>query len=371
MPPVSSITSMAMLLAADWRVAAVRPGKYVLTTGPAGEGVAVGRGVGVAVGAGVGVAVGAGVGVAVGAGVGVAVGAGVGESVGAAVGSSVGESVGAAVGAVAGESVGAAVAVPVGAGVGAGVAAGGVDVGAGVGVAAGAGTTSSSVKTVDAMTDVSDSSRVRVDELETDRACGPSTAAGTLIETLNRPLLETCAVGMPAREPSHRIWTWVRQGNPDPWTCTMVPAGPAFGDRLIFGAPPVDAKAKVNGTTRLASKTTRIARDAKSTRRRGDCGARGAASWTQADPSQKANAVLHSATRLAARAPWLCDPASRRVCLFVARRPNGTAADHWSGARLRVRPDVVDDAPNVGAGARKAMGRSFASRAPKYRQVLA
>jgi hypothetical protein len=46
----------------------------------------------------------------------------------------------------------------------------------------------------------------------------------------------------------------------------------------------------------------------------------GSSAWTQRVPSQNDNAILHSATRRTQGVPWLCGPASRRVCLFVDAR---------------------------------------------------
>jgi hypothetical protein len=102
-------------------------------------------------------------------------------------------------------------------------------------------------------------------------------------------------------------------------TVTEAPAGLTEGASEIAGAD-VAAKVDVNGRRRAAATMTIVAVAAKTRRRelrrvlRRVCVR---VSGTHRVPSQKANAVLRSATRLTLGVPWLCGPASRRVCYFV------------------------------------------------------
>ena len=84
------------------------------------------------------------------------------------------------------------------------------------------------------------------------------------------------------------------------------------------------------GTSRPASTNNIVAVANLSGIRRDLAGSR-AVGWRssiQRDPSQNMG-WLRSATRLTAGVPWLCDPASRRVCYFV-----GPGIAHWSGNEL-------------------------------------
>ena len=96
-------------------------------------------------------------------------------------------------------------------------------------------------------------------------------------------------------------------------TKTDVPDTPLAGDVDIDAAV---ALVDANGSARAARTRNIVAVAARSRQgvRLGD--ARGLTSATQRVPSQKDMLWLRSATRLTARVPWLCGPASRRVCYF-------------------------------------------------------
>ena len=130
-----------------------------------------------------------------------------------------------------------------------------------------------------------------------------------------RPL--AVATGIVPSTPSHVIWTLVLEAKPVPEMLTDVPTGPVRGDRVIVG-PEVDAKVDTTGRRSAPATMIIVAVAARSRQRelRRVGGVR--SSETQWVPSQKDNVVLHSATRLTQGVPWLCGPASRRVCLFVA-----------------------------------------------------
>ena len=142
-----------------------------------------------------------------------------------------------------------------------------------------------------------------------DPANAKSTAASGCLETA-------------AYEP--RNWSLHRRSQPpayeastvDSWK-TRAPDEPPH-DRMSRSAELDAAPAPTKGTARAATPTimTPVASQSRPRRRVGG-GAAAAARWsTQRVPSQ--NIVrLRSATRLTRRVPWLCGPASRRVCYFV------------------------------------------------------
>ena len=115
--------------------------------------------------------------------------------------------------------------------------------------------------------------------------------------TLKLPWPVTGAVGRPAAELSQVIWTRVVAVKPVPVTVTEVPAGPTEGESEIAGVD-VAAKVDVNGRRRAAATTTIVAVAAQSRQREVRRVCVGVTSETHRVPSQKANAVLHSATRL-------------------------------------------------------------------------
>jgi hypothetical protein len=92
-------------------------------------------------------------------------------------------------------------------------------------------------------------------------------------------------------------------------------------------------------------------------------------SETQWVPSQKDNVVLHSATRLTQGVPWLCGPASRRVCLFVAPGLRGRGCQ-WMNrtARMTGREVALTDWLNRTAWRPLSQWRGrFEGPAPRYR----
>jgi hypothetical protein len=138
-----------------------------------------------------------------------------------------------------------------------------------------------------------------------------------------------------------------------PVTVTDVPAAPTDGERRIVGVTP-DARLDPNGTRSVAATMTIVAVAAQSRNLLLRRVLRLATSATHSDPSQKDNVVLHSATRLTSRVPWLCGPASRRVCSFVAAL-RGCA--RMPELRPGHRVDRLGAPYSVGASA--AMTRSF------------
>jgi hypothetical protein len=185
--------------------------------------------------------------------------------------------------------------------------------------------------------------------------------------TLKRPAPLTETVGGPTAELSQVSWTRVPAGKPVPVMVTEAPAGPTDGESEIAGAD-VDAKVDVNGRRRAAATMTIVAVAAKSRQRELRRVCVGVTSETHRVPSQKANAVLHSATRLTRGVPWLCGPASRRVCLFVAARLSRCLWVRGHVDRLAAEPYAVVSAVPI--------TRSFAAagtevparrREPKYR----
>ncbi len=138
---------------------------------------------------------------------------------------------------------------------------------------------------------------------------------------------------------------------------TRLPAAPVSGEVLRAGGVVDPALLAVNGTTRAARTSSMIAvapqppaRDASVA---GAClvpaplgravARSGSSAWTQRVPSQNDNAILHSATRRTQGVPWLCGPASRRVCLFVdaleartERWARPGAGPRWHGGACRL-----------------------------------
>src|SRR5207244_1586453 len=157
--------------------------------------------------------------------------------------------------------------------------------------------------------------------------CSPRDVLGTVIEVANRPLPLTVTVGTLAGLASHVSLSWVCGANPEPLTAIAWPTTPAPGARLIDG---VLASIGVNGsaTARRPSPAAIVSAQSNARRRRDLDGRPAGASWSgriHRRPSQNDTGSLHSVARLARRAPWLCGPASRRVCSFVGRRSFRTA----------------------------------------------
>jgi len=135
--------------------------------------------------------------------------------------------------------------------------------------------------------------------------------------------------------------------NPEPEAVIFVPGAPLVGDRVRVGpAAAVFAK----GTPYRATEPImmRVATHAAARPVRPGAGA-GGVSGTHSVPFQNVmRQRLRSATRLTQRVPWLCGPASRRVCYFVeadggqprraqrfsnVRRASPSYNRHWVPAR--------------------------------------
>ena len=150
-----------------------------------------------------------------------------------------------------------------------------------------------------------------------------------MIETRNVPRRPTPTLGRLAPWPSQVSWTFSRAGKPVPSTTTVEPAGPVAGARDSVAATGVAAKPAENGRTRARATRRTVTFATKFAQREpaGLGGGVGLTSGTHRVPSHKVNVVLHSATRLTQGVPWLCGPASRRVCLFRGAHPDGE--DRW------------------------------------------
>jgi hypothetical protein len=256
-----------------------------------------------------------------------------------------------AVGVAVGAVVGAGVAVGVAVGLGVGVAVGsgvGVAVGFGVGVAVGSGVgvgvawTPLAATTSNA-TDASGTPRsgdqralpFRAAVIWTaERSCLPGFDDDGIVRRVWKvPRVATRDLGIPLIPPSQVSWRVEPTGKFEPVTMTRLPAAPVSGEVLTDGVV-VSAFIAVNGTTSAARTSTMTAvapqPPARDARVAGACldpaplgraVARSSSSeWTQRVPSQNDNVILHSATRRTQGVPWLCGPASRRVCLFVDTR---------------------------------------------------
>ena len=151
--------------------------------------------------------------------------------------------------------------------------------------------------------------------------------------TLNVPRPLAVATGMDPATPSHVTWTLVLGTKPVPEMLTEVPTGPVSGDSEISG-PEVDAKVDTTGRRRAPATMIIVAVAARSRQRVLRRAGGVSSSETQWVPSQKDNVVLHSATRLTQGVPWLCGPASRRVCLFVASGLHGRGCQ-WMNRTAR------------------------------------
>jgi hypothetical protein len=136
--------------------------------------------------------------------------------------------------------------------------------------------------------------------------------------SLNWPLALTRTFGMPSDDSSQLSWIQVRGAKLAP-TIVSRPPGTATPEADSFGpAAPADKNGRSRtGMRRMIGIVAAMSRS-RCGRRVGGVGI-GACPSIQRVPSQNVNVVSHSATRLAQRAPWLCGPASRRVCYFVGR----------------------------------------------------
>ena len=95
----------------------------------------------------------------------------------------------------------------------------------------------------------------------------------------------------------------------------------------------------VAATASVASATK--GRRAMRKERRAGVGGGVVASGVQRTPSQKRHSILlHSMTRLTQGVPWLCDPASRRVCHFVDQARPAGCRHRGPDARQSVRSPV-------------------------------
>ena len=152
--------------------------------------------------------------------------------------------------------------------------------------------------------------------------CGPAVAfAGIMSDVPKAPWLEVRTVDIPKADPSHCSWIQMWARNPSPARLTDAP-GAALPPTVSLGPAALTAR---NGISRAGTRTTIAIVTSQPRRRRhgrvagSTCLLRGR-SPTQRLPSQNDMTVLPSEARLATRAPWLCGPASRRVCLYGGGR---------------------------------------------------
>jgi hypothetical protein len=118
-----------------------------------------------------------------------------------------------------------------------------------------------------------------------------------VIDSLKVPRPVIGALGMPAAESSQVSWMRDCAAKPEPRTIETVPAGPTAGV-IVIVAVGVVAMLAVNGSTRAAASMTIVAVAMRSRQPVPPLFGMGEASETHRVPSQKANVVLHSATRL-------------------------------------------------------------------------
>ena len=305
-----------------------------------------------AVGATVGVAVGATVGVAVGATVGVAVGATVGVAVGATVGVAVGATVGVAVGATVGVAVGQRWGLPLAwrwafasgspwdSGVGSGFCVG-VAVGSGVGATSG--TTTSVVAAGSPLFGMYTTATV----------CLPGSApAGTLARMVNEPVRLMLSFARTLFV-SHRMAALLIGAKLAPLTRNVVPGAicPSTSDDG-FNVESDGRRGCVVATWRSGLRYHQRQHECGNEKHDGQRGEPVAGSVAAAGRRGGAGlrdpfftipehaSHLHSAARLTQRVPWLCGPASRRVCYFVEAdpRPGSTRAQALRRLALAAQP---------------------------------
>jgi hypothetical protein len=154
---------------------------------------------------------------------------------------------------------------------------------------------------------------------------GPTVVFGTLKEARKPPRPLVDAIGMPALAPSQVNCSPTFGEKFCPVTVTFVPGTPLPGESVSVGP---EARVLAKGTTYSPTDATITSvanhATARFVRPRGGVGG---ASGTHSVPFQNVmRQRLHSATRLTQGVPWLCGPASRRVCYFVeASRRNAVS----------------------------------------------
>jgi hypothetical protein len=150
--------------------------------------------------------------------------------------------------------------------------------------------------------------------------CVPTEVADgivTVVEKLESDVVRT--VTIPSWEPSNLSWIHSRLGRPCPLT-VIRPPGTVAPARVKLAEVDPAWTASIGMTSAGTSKTIgSVASQSRSRRRRWGVGDACLADRpsTHPEPFQNIRSCLRSATRLASRAPWLCGPASRRVCYFV------------------------------------------------------
>ncbi len=291
---------------------------------------------------------------------------GAGVAIGVAVGAAVGVAVGAAVGAAVGIGVGLGVGTGVGFGVGSGVFSGSETAKVVLAIAV-------SVSVVASAAAAAAFAPFRGAEPMA-RVCSPVVDAGMTIVALKLPLRSIVTIGRPAGLPSQLSCILVLVWRPVPWTVTDAPAGPVPGDTVRMGASVAAARPAVKGT--ITAMATRMA-NAVGTRfeervRRGSGVA--LTSGAQRVPFQKANVELHSATRLTQGVPWLCGPASRQVCSFVAPSlhggaPGGSEPEQWPEGRDDLVVPTVGVLAGFANGEDVSVGRDRSTAGPSASDV--
>jgi hypothetical protein len=215
--------------------------------------------------------------------------------------------------------------VAVGSGVGVAVGSGlGVTVGSGLGVAVGSGLGGSVTSNVAVTTAAALCFHLAPrppDETAPPTACGPSDAGGTWNEVLNVPSRVAFASTRLVAPLSHVNRTLADRGKPLPLARIVEPGAPDKGDRVRMGLDAAD-NGPLSGIKNDPMTTSMVRRLTPTSQPLCCRGGVGGFSSTHLVPSQKANLLLRSATRLTQGVPWLCGPASRRVCYFVG---GGTA----------------------------------------------
>jgi hypothetical protein len=156
---------------------------------------------------------------------------------------------------------------------------------------------------------------------------------GTVTETARLPSELVRAVTNGAL--SQLIWIHSRPGRP----CPVSPSWPP-GTALPLTVSVAEAALAASIGARSAGASSRIGRVASQLRIRPcraglDFGAVVGRVSTHREPSQNIRSRLRSAARLAHGAPWLCDPASRRVCSCRGDLPGSGGPPH-----VQVKPTL-------------------------------
>ena len=170
---------------------------------------------------------------------------------------------------------------------------------------------------------------------------------------------------MPVLAPSHVNLIRASCGKPRPVTQTVVPTTPRVAESVIDGP---EASVAAEGTAYTASEANMMNVASHAATRVAPARRWFAAvSGTQSVPFQ--NVIrhrLHSATRLTQGVPWLCGPASRRVCYFVEAGRLRTVSQAFRWVRRRDRRDRLGGTHDERTG-RDAVGlaaNSYGKRGP-------